>query len=91
MTINIHFTVFAEVYTVVQNFRSGISGFHYAGMPVLCLLYHFHLAQLKDHSLVYYLCMYANVYFLLLLNTVCQLFAYTLSDILAIIRLIYFK
>jgi hypothetical protein len=35
--------------------------------------------------------MYANVYFLLLLNTVCQLFAYTLSDIIAIIRLIYFN
>jgi hypothetical protein len=35
--------------------------------------------------------MYANVYFLLLLYTVRQSFAYTLSDILAIIRLIYFS
>jgi len=44
--------VIAEVYNVAQNFRSGSSGFHYAGMPVLCLLYHFHLAQWNDHSLV---------------------------------------
>jgi len=35
MTINILFPVFAEVHTVVQNFRSGISDFRYAGMPVL--------------------------------------------------------
>jgi hypothetical protein len=52
MTIKVLFPLFSDVYTVVQNFRSGINSFHYAGMSVLYLLYHFHLTRWNDHSLI---------------------------------------
>jgi hypothetical protein len=37
--------VFSDVYIIVENFRSGISSFHHAGVPVRCLLCHFLQAQ----------------------------------------------
>jgi hypothetical protein len=55
------FSVFSDACTFVQNFRSGIDSFLNAGMPVLCLLYHFLLVQRNvslPHLMFMHICKY---------------------------------